>query len=693
MISRVAIRDRFPRGAGPGGLLLLLVALVGAVALLARLPGLDTSPPGFALDEARAALHARSIGLDGAPFPLLPDSAAPGAREPLFAWQLKLTGSLSGWSVAGARAATALAGVVVAVCCALWLRRALGAGWGIAGGLLVATSFWQLTLSRQVSAGMAGAALLALGVWLLWGGFDTQRAAMRRRAPGWIPFAGAGAAFGLALYAFAPLLAFVPVVPAACGLAAWRMHRERRPFDGRGLAIGLAVMLAVVAPVAIDAALHVDEARERIESALTHTGAATGGRGPLAIARGLATTVESLFWRGPDNPRVNIPGRALLDPLLALWTALGIGYAARFAGRPLHAFALAWLAGSCVVTAVVAPGQPELLLAATPAVFLFPMLALRSAYGYLRPRGALARELAQVIVAGAVVASAGWSAFDYTERWSSSPATWAAFSGDTRAALAALADLPDRGEPVYFSTWDERPLVELLIPERPPRIVDGRATLAIPDASGGYLVFARSGAPDRALLRYVNGAGSASADEPFATGTGPDGEVAWEIWRIGQSARERLPYTLPSIRFPNRIQLVGFAFAPDFGDVATTGALPDPPRLVVVLVWTVPRDMRPHLAEVRLVPADQPHLDEAIESATVWLSPLADATRSPSAGREIVLQRVSVVVPETGERIVDIQVTLWGPDGEARPPYGPSQLLVGDYAFLNRIQYRPGVVP
>lgn len=672
---------------------MLLLAIVGVVALLTRLPGLDTSPPGFAIDEARAAGYARSVGTNEGPVPLLPDSTEPGERDPLFAWALKLTGSVSGWSVAGARMATALAGVMVALCCGLWMRRALGTVWGLTGGLLVATSFWQMTLGRQVSAGMTGLALLALGTLLLWHGLDIGRVRAGGRVARWVRFAPAGVAFGLAVYAFAPLLAFVPALVLACGMLAWRTSRERGDVDWRALGAGLAVLLAIVTPAGIDAALHPGEAGARIESGFTNPDPDGASLDPAAVAGGLATTIESLFWRGPDDARIHLAGRGLLDPLLSLWTVLGIAYALRFVTRPLHAFALTWLLVCLALSAAISPGHPELLLAATPAIFLFPVLALRSAHAWARSRGSLSREVALVLVAGTVIASAAWSIVDYTGRWSSSTETWEAFNGDVRDALGALAQLSGEAEPVYISSWGAEPLIGFLPTERPVIQVDGRVSIVIPQASSHYIIIPRSTPPDVTLLRYVTGSGPDRTDQPTASGLGPDGATAWEIWPVGQGARERLPLTLPTIRFPNRIQLTGFAFAPDFGDVARTGTLPDPPRLIATLVWSVPLDIEPIDVEVRLVPAD-PLLGDLTETASDRLTTgtnIGDEREAGRTGRVIVLQRLSIVVPQTDDMVMDIEIALRDAEGTPRPAYGPRQFLSGEYVFLNRVQYQPGI--
>lgn len=681
MVSRATLRAHAPRPGRHTGLLLLLL-VVGTAALLARVLWLDSAPPGFAAQEAQQALYAQSIGTSDGVLPLLPDSAGPGAREPLFAWWLKATGASSGWSVEGTRLATALAGVAVAVACALWYRRAMGTGWGLAGGLLVALSFWQLVLSRQISAGILGVALLTLGLWALWQGAGSAYDTETRKGPRWVWCLLAGNAFGLAVYAFAPALLLVPVILLAGGLLVWLVQ----PADWRALAWGGLALLALAAPVLLDAALHPAASMARIESAFVEDGQSSE-RGAGQTMRGVVTSVESLLWHGSADPRVNVPGRALLDPLLALWMVLGVAYAARFPARPLHAVALLWLTGSLVISAVVAPGHPELLLIATPVVFLLPLLSLSVMFDWLAGRGHLPRRIALGLVLITVAGSAGVSLHAYVDTWSTAPATREAFSADLREALDALAGLPGRAEPVYVSTWDERALLDFHAQssDRPLLLVDGRSFIAIPDTGGRLLIVPHASVPDAALLDYV----AREGDALLARGTHADGTPAWETWLVGQTQRERLPYALPAIRFPNRIQLIGYAATPDLGEVATTGVLPDPPRLQIVLFWSIPGDMQPHQVEVTLAAADLPLLPETTEMGSVALvaPPQAGSAEPQSGERVIVAQQVSVVVAEGNDMIVDVLVRLRGPDGTPRPAYGPRHLLFGDSVLLNRVQY------
>src|SRR5205807_433735 len=112
--------------------------------------------------------------------PVLPSSQAGQLQEPLFLWLVKLTAAPLGWHIDGARLAGAILGVLAALACWGWYRRALGPGWAIVGGLLVASTFPQLALSRQALPAVGAAACSGVALWALTAGLDETVTALRR---------------------------------------------------------------------------------------------------------------------------------------------------------------------------------------------------------------------------------------------------------------------------------------------------------------------------------------------------------------------------------------------------------------------------------------------------------------------------------------------------------------------------------
>jgi 4-amino-4-deoxy-L-arabinose transferase-like glycosyltransferase len=657
----------------------LLLTLVVLAALLLRVLGLDAAPLGLAHHEAQVALFAHDMGRNN--LHLLPDSTEPGAREPLFAWWLKLSGSIGGWSIAAARMASALSGVVLALACALWYRRALGSPWAIAGGLLVATSAWQLVLSRQVSAGMLGAALLSLGLWCLWQG---SYARAQTACTTWWSIAALCCA--LAGYAYAPFALLVPLFALCAVLLAW--HARRAGGDSGWFAAGfaLAVLLAISAPLALQALADVDAFWSRIEHSPIAAGPPAGQ--PDTLGNAIITTLQHVVApaNGAATAHTRLHERGLLDPLLALWCVAGVGAALWHIRRPLAQVTLAWLSGCLLLAVLVAPGHPEVLLAATPAIVLLPLLAAHAILEHIATSSRRAQRAALGLFAASLLVSVAWSQHAYWRVWVPSNEVYAAFNADLREALQTTERLPATTDPVYVSTWDRGHVVRYLLlgtdTSRAYHAIDGRTQVLVPTTGGAYLLDLRATPVDPALLALVAGAD----ERPVATGSAPDGRPGWAIWRVAQPARERLPYTVPTIRFPNRIQLVGYSVVPDLGDIEVTGQLPDPPRVVVTLVWNVPAAGFAHQAVARLIPVGPLPDPASIETASAWLVPPLPPT--DGSGRQLVVMRLIVVVPETPDLVVDVEAGLRGIDGSPRAPYGPPAVISGDHAFLNRIQYR-----
>ena len=680
--------DRLPGWTVPA----LLAPTVALAAAVARFPRLDDAPPGFRIDEAAAALFARSITRDN--LPIFFGGGTPDAQEPFFLYVMKWTGALFGWNIYGARAAAALCGVGVAVACALFYRRALGPAWGVLGGLLVATSFWQLMFSRQAIRPIGMPLFAAVGLWWLWEGLA---AAPEARALGlprrWWWLAAAGAVFGLGLYTD---IAFRLVVPAALAIVAlllWNRRRGewRRAIDPRGLAIMVVVMALAALPLTAYVAGHPDDFWRRVARAPNDESGARVLGDPLEAARDYLLTLRAFVWDGYDAPNVNLPGRAILDPLLAFWALAGFALALRHPLRPLHGVALIWLLAFILPSALSSPGHPGRELAATPAVYLFPLLAMERATAVARARRwdrgfsrpVLASGVVAALAALSVAGSAAWSLYDYFRVWAPSDAAYVAFQGDVRDSLAAIDALPADGAPVYYSTWTLEQLVAYLAPGRPLRDIDGRQTLALPADRPGWLVYPTVTAPDANLLRLV------ASGTPYAMGRSPGGAVSWQAWPLGAAARDALPYAIPTIAFPDGYQLLGFAIAPVIDPVA--GAAPQRP-VAVTLVWRVPAGAPPRIARARLAPVAQ------ASSASIGPTTEATAPVTPSAttllgndAPELIVTRMTLSFPE-GAAIADAQVALTPADPGAPPlaPTDPSVPIFDGYAQLNRIEYRAG---
>jgi hypothetical protein len=661
----------------------LLAALaIGLLAALVRFAWLASSPPGFSLAEAQTALAARDLPASAL---LRPE---PG-HQPLFHVLLWLSGTLTNWDVSGARLPAALLGSVTAVACALWYQRAIGPLAGILGGVLVATTFPWLVLSRQAQPAIGSAALAALGLWCLWQGLGPDAAAGQatvKRRHWWV--VAAGLLFGAGLYTHPAFLPALVIAPACAALLIWRAGPDRAQLPRPSwLIAGLACLLLLATPIVVNDLANPADFRQRFEQDWNGDGSPEQLAGPLAALGGAGETLTALGWNGHDTPTLGKPGRALLDPILLVLAVAGLAVTFRRPLAPLHALTLLWLLGMSLPAALLDPGNPALLMPLTPAIFLLPLLGLAALQRMAARHGPRAVRLTLVLAIGAVMASAGWSLMAYRD-WTRSDTTHVAFSSDLREALTAVDRLAPGSTPVYIATSPANaPILSYLHPPsnqpgRTERAIDSRSTIVIPAEGIGYLVTTGSNPLPDELAQLL------TAQPPVEAGTTRDGRPAWRIEIAGQAARDQLPWTLPALGFPDGFSLVGFDIRPDLGDAATTGQLPDPPRVLVTLVWDAPRGATPHQARVRLLPVD-PSLPDTSQSATTadeWLitsPPIAAGNR----GRELVVVQLRVPVPDSPELIVEVQAGLLRADGSIQPPSDAGPNAAGDYVTLNRVQY------
>jgi hypothetical protein len=643
---------RFWRALPPYAQTMLMLLPVVAIAALLRIPFLTDDPPGFRHEEATVAFAAQQIERGFYPIYF---RQREDTLEPAFVYLANITGRLAGWGVTGPRLAAALLGIAAAAACSLWYRKTMGTGWGLAGGLLVATSFWQIVFSRQAVPSIAMAAAGAIGLWALYTAASHRRSSNRQLPSGW--YGLAGLAFGMSFYTDVTMRAIIPVVALIGVFLFYKKGYLYPAADHRGLLLGCVVMVLVAAPLATYFWQEPDSFRQGIENL----------RVDSPITERVTSTLNAIVWTGEENPAHTIPGRALLDPMLVLWGIVGLGYALRRPLEPLHAGALIWFAGFLIVVMAIAPADHGQMLALTPVLFFFPLRGMHSALTAARSRGGSMPLVATAAIVITIAGSAAWSIVDYV-RWSTAEATYAAFAGDVRDAVSAMESLPPDNLTAYFGTGEHGRIVRYLAPARPRRDFDNPDTLPMPSSGPAYLVVPVSTGTGQTLLTYLD-------DETLvASGSGPDGQPAWSMWLIDARVRERLPYAVPAIFFDDGPTLLGF-------DVTAATNQPEEPSIEVVLVYRVTVGSDPFSALARLVELDG-------DTAGVTGTSVRPGPDRVVQGYEIILARVVLPFPETPGMVADLQAAAQTLEGEYMTPSGPNVLVFDDYfALLNAIGY------
>lgn len=679
-----------------GSLTLLAILLVVLITLGTRLNALNTQPPGLAPDELTIVQEAR------ADLSLIPDaSTATASYGPSYRWLVRVSGSLGGWNVLTVRLSAVLLGLLFVIAMFQMAREGSTSRLGLAVGLAAASVFPLIVFSRRADPAVVAGALATIALLCL---LRVLHAESDRQRWWWI---GSAVALGLGLYSHITFILIVPLL-LIVGLGLVVTGRAGTAhIDRTGVMLALAILLVMVAPIAARCITEPETLRGWLEIDWDGDGTVERIGAPWEVVEGYAVTWRSLVWGGYDAWPVNLPGRPLLDPLLAAWVIVGLLVILRHPGHARQALTLGWLLIAMLSAALVAPGHPGLLLPALPALLLCLVIGVDAALRCARSHGAMWERAASTLVVASLLMSALWSSYDYYWSWSGADDTYVAYQGDVRDALRAserLADTSASDTPVYLSlagrpgsaTSDDRTLAAFLADDASSsRWIDGRTTLVIPMTGSGYVVYPMTVLPDPTLRALLSASGQTVAE----SGQTPDGALAWEAWRVDQRTRAALPFTVPTIRFPDGYELVGFSVAPDFGAVATTGQLPDPPRIAVTLVWSAPVSTGPHTVRVRLVPTGA-GIDPAVAAG---LAQIAETTVVPSrtivngSVRELIVTRLSVVVPQmtiegadaTDGVVLDVQAGLLAADGDVLAPLSPPSARAGDFAHLNQIEYVP----
>lgn len=410
--------------------LLAVLLLTAGVALPLRVWALDALPPGLYQDEAAEGLDALAI-LDGARPVFLPSQ---NGREPFFAYVVALVYLATGPGAYGIRLAAALLGTLTVPATYLWVRTAFDRRTALFASVLLAVLYWHVHESRLGLRAVALPLLQAVAAWLLW-------VALRRDRVAW--WALAGGAAGLTLYAYLPARLFLAVLFIA---AVFALGRRARVVAGRKAlahaAGALLIWLTAAALVALPLLLYLRDHPEDLvgrAGQVSIANAIRAGADPVdLLARNAVKTAGMLAVRGDENPRHNLPGRPIFDPLMLLAGAAGLWLVARRWRWPPCTFLLLWLV-VLAVPPLLSDSAPHMLRAVgwLPALVVLPALALARASRWgdrCRAWPALGKRAAWLALALPLL-SGGLAARDYFVDLPSRPEVAPAFDADVVAAV------------------------------------------------------------------------------------------------------------------------------------------------------------------------------------------------------------------------------------------------------------------
>lgn len=381
-----------------------VLAAITLIAAMLRLWQLDQMPPGLFHDEAFNGLDVLRVLAGWRPIYF------PGnyGREPLYLYLVAVSVAVLGRTPGAIRIVSALLGTLTVPAAYLAARELFNRRIGLLTAAITAMTLWHVALSR---VGFRAISLPLISALAIWQGALAWRT---NRVHHWIL---AGALLGLTLYTYLA----ARFIPIALGLfAAWyliivRIEIETRDRDrSRRVWIGLLVALVVTVPLGVYALDHVDEMFLRAGQVSVFNPQISGGDPWRLLAQQTFDTVTMFVWRGDANPRHNVPGRAVFDPVMAMIFVLGVVVCVN---RFRFVSFVAWCLGG-QDNSPFGPGssgvrdqRAYILVLIWTCVMLLPSILADLAPSFLRAIGAL--PVAFIIPA--IGLDAAWSWFD--ARW------------------------------------------------------------------------------------------------------------------------------------------------------------------------------------------------------------------------------------------------------------------------------------
>ncbi|CAG0930487.1 hypothetical protein TFLX_01779 [Thermoflexales bacterium] len=473
----------------PAYTLATLIVLIWLGTLL-RVWQLGLIPPGLNFDEAKYGTDALSI-LAGQGFPGFP---ANFGREPLFSFVTAgffMAFGVSPWAV---RLVSAAAGILTLPAVYILARRLFQGqpdrrreALSLLAAFMLAVLPWHYSISRMAFRAILVPLFSTLAFYCLWRGLQTQQ----RR---WIVTAGVFTGMSLHTYQAARLVPFLVVI--ALGLFALRYCYRFTWLVKQTLLVGV-VALLVFMPLGYYFLTHPGAFLERAAQANVARDA-SGPEAKIAIIAQNSQLVLGMFTFGGDqDPRFNIRGRPILDPILAILFVLGLIISLRRVRQPEYAFILIWLLVMLVpsILADFAPSFKRTVGSIPPTVFLIAVgtggvwqaitWLLQRRRLQLHPIGGRSSAVvrtAAAVLAAAIAVSTGTNANSYFGEWGRADKLYTAFDTGLVTTGHYVQTLPP-DERVYLSpvAADYPGFVVGSLDRKNVRSFDGRRCTVLPD--------------------------------------------------------------------------------------------------------------------------------------------------------------------------------------------------------------------
>jgi hypothetical protein len=443
------------RAARPSRLDWWALVFVTLLAAGVRLYQLDAIPNGLWIGEIWTAQNSAALARrhEFAPFgttllsPLDPNQDRQCNLYLYFAW---LVQAAFGSGRTGVKMISVLPGILAVPLLYALARTFLARNASLAAAGLFAASIWHVTLSRWGWAQVLSTTLFVLVAFFVQRGIraGSQRSLLL-----------AGIASGLALYTY---------LASRIGVAAVLAFLCLHLFQGRGqrrtgfLLLYLAGLCLAGFPVFVTW-LH-DPAFfwGRMTNVSILPVVLSGDMGGLL--RNIASHLLMFHWSGDMNPRHNLPGEPMLDPVGGIFFLAGLVVAFRSIKRAEFQLCLVWLffglLGGVLSSDTEAPQGYRTGFVA-PACFLLAGAAVDALDAFVRKRlpGVARFSLLAVLLLVAASASIGFSKY-FVERPASREAWYASLGGEARFVSDRVARRIAAGFDVYLDATYRNFIVE-----------------------------------------------------------------------------------------------------------------------------------------------------------------------------------------------------------------------------------------
>lgn len=369
----------------------LLLVLIVAFGLWARVWRLESLPPGLYTDEAFYALDAVEVIKGARPiyFP------ANNGREPLYIYLLAGSIKLLGHTPLAVRLPAAILGSLTVLTAYGLARTLFTPRVGLMVAALTAGSLWAIALSRVGLRANTLPPLAALMMMLAVQGYHQPTNSKK-----WFMLtAFSGALLGLCFYTYIAAR-LIPFSCVAVGLFWYIAKRSSFPTTRWMVAFTVPATLVII-PLAVYAVQNPAVYFGRIEQV------SVIDQGARSLFDNLFTVLDMFVGHGDLNARHNLPGRPVFDWALGalFWCGVALAMYRGWAKRELACvLTLVW-AATMLLPTLLSNEAPHFLRAigAIPMVFVFPALALDWLWNRINRlgQGALSLALSVSVVWGA----------------------------------------------------------------------------------------------------------------------------------------------------------------------------------------------------------------------------------------------------------------------------------------------------